>query len=54
MPEITSDSTTVAITMFGACQAQLLRAHFSQLTETADEIDMRPTVAVLMRSLQPQ
>lgn len=49
-----ADSTTVAIMMFGACQAQLLRAHFGQTSDTADEPDMRPTVAVLMRSLQPR
>jgi|SRR5450432_54429 AcrR family transcriptional regulator len=49
-----ADSTTVAIMLFGACQAQLLGAHFGQMTDTAAEPDSRPTVAVLMRSLQPR
>ena len=49
-----ADSTTLAVMMFGACQAQLLGAHFGQLTGTANERDSRPMVAVLMRSLQPR
>jgi len=51
---VDADSTTVSIMMFGACQAQLLGAHFGQPSDTSDEPDMRPTVAVLMRSLQPR
>ena len=49
-----ADSMTLAIMMFGACQAQLLGAHFGQPTSTVGVPDMRPTVAVLLRSLQPR
>ena len=49
-----ADSTTISIMLFGACHAQVLGAHFGQLGDAADEPDLRPTVAVLMRSLQPR
>jgi AcrR family transcriptional regulator len=49
-----ADTTTVATMLFGACQAQLLRAHFGQMDAAAEEPDLRPTVAILMRSLQPR
>lgn len=49
-----TDATTVSVMMFGACHARLLGAHFGQPSDTADQPDMRPTVAVLMRSLQPR
>ncbi len=49
-----ADSTTLAIMLFGACQVHLIGAHFGQLTDGAVERDSRPTVAVLLRSLQPR